>query len=218
MLTRQRLVSGYGFRPSSDHSVLVRIATECWEAKHPPATRTKKGKGKAKPSTTGTDKGKRSKKQGIEPTAGAPTPSATLDEQFYRMMHDDEAFWIRILRYEPIAFDELVSRALQAGIQGKKWKEELRRFLDMRVSLEVWIWNERSLRNVADAAGCDLLHCRPNRTKTSTLEGFMNITYPLLLSVLRIYDVCMSLPLRSITRNTRLTASRPFDGVILVIH
>jgi len=60
------------------------------------------------------------------------------------MIHDDPEFYIRVLRYEPIAFDELVSRALRAGIKGRGWKDELKRFMDARVSPEFEILSDGS--------------------------------------------------------------------------
>jgi hypothetical protein len=94
---------------------------------------TTKGKGKAKSKSKS-----KSATNEDTPAPAAETQALSLDDQFYHMIHDDHAFWVRVLRYEPIAFDELVSMALQRGIKGRGWKDELKQFLDARVSRAVW--------------------------------------------------------------------------------
>lgn len=128
------------------------MAIACWEATSGAAQTqaasktTEKEKEKAAP-------GKRAsrKKPIVSDDHEAATPGPTLDEQFYSMIHGDDAFWIRILRYEPIAFDELISRALAAGIAARGWKDELKRFLDTRVG-------SCDAQYRADTAGRYILH------------------------------------------------------------
>lgn len=73
----------------------------------------------------------------VDPDSATPActdKNATLDRQFYNMIHGDTQLYLRVLRYEPIAFDELASRAVQLGIKRKGWKSLLKEFLDKRVS------------------------------------------------------------------------------------
>ncbi|WOO79467.1 uncharacterized protein LOC62_02G002989 [Vanrija pseudolonga] len=151
----QRLAKQYGYRSDLGHAALVKVATNVWAALHPPdvpASRTK-GKGKGKNSATATIV--RAAKQPPAPRRRAPkkqttdassdagdaedadmgstaATNAALDAQFHAMIVGDKAFWLRILRYEPIAFDEMVSRGNVAGIKTRGWKNRLKRFLDLK--------------------------------------------------------------------------------------
>ncbi len=62
-----------------------------------------------------------------------------LDRLFHRLLTSDDALYARILRYEPLPFDELVSRALAAGVSARGWRPRLKRFLDLKVCLA---WDE----------------------------------------------------------------------------
>lgn len=155
----QRLAKQYGYRSDLGHAALVKVATNVWSALHPPdvPASSTKGKGKGKKPATATTV--RAAKQPPAPRRRAPkkpaaassdtedaedagggsiaATNAALDAQFHAMIVGDKAFWLRILRYEPIAFDEMVSRANVAGIKTRGWKNRLKRFLDLKVGL-VW--------------------------------------------------------------------------------
>lgn len=147
----QKLVEGYGFRAGKDKGGLVRVATECWVAIHgaaapseseedvplaqlhtPKATKRRAAKGAAAtassrsgpavPATPSKTKDKGKGKQDMT--------EEQLDELFFTMIRDDDPFYLRILRYEPIHWDEFVSRALRAGAHAKGWKDRMRMFLD----------------------------------------------------------------------------------------
>ncbi|SPO30095.1 uncharacterized protein UTRI_05934 [Ustilago trichophora] len=62
----------------------------------------------------------------------AVDPSPALAETMTTAIRSNEGLWARILRYEPISFDEFVSLATQSGISmdSGKSKEELRTWLD----------------------------------------------------------------------------------------
>lgn len=120
----------------------MRVATECWVAIHGAVSEseeevplaqlhTPKAKPKAKgarprsakasePATPSKSKGK----------GKADMTPDELDALFFAMIRDDDPFYLRILRYEPIHWDEFLSRAIRAGAQGKGWKDRLRSFLD----------------------------------------------------------------------------------------
>lgn len=147
----QKLVEGYGFRAGKDKGGLVRVATECWVAIHgsepapseseeevplaqlhtPKAskrrTAPRAGEGagstaNAEAASTSKGKGKGKEKQDMS--------EEELDKLFFAMIRDDDLFYLRILRYEPIHWDEFISRAIRAGADAKGWKERLRIFLD----------------------------------------------------------------------------------------
>lgn len=64
-----------------------------------------------------------------------------LDKLFRNMLINDDALYNRILLYEPLPFEELVSRAIAAGVSAKGWRPRLKRFLDLKVSLSWrWLW------------------------------------------------------------------------------
>ncbi|KAL7424442.1 hypothetical protein Q5752_000125 [Cryptotrichosporon argae] len=60
------------------------------------------------------------------------TAVVPLDTRFYELVMGDAELWLRVLRYEPISFDELVSKAIAAGIADRGWKLRLRRYLDLQ--------------------------------------------------------------------------------------
>lgn len=120
--------------------MLVKLATECWAALHPatPKPPKSKGKGKAKAPARVAKRGKTKKQPAIaseDEDDASEAASADLDALFRAMLVDDDALYARILRYEPLPFDELVSRAIAAGVSTKGWRPRLKRFLDMKVGL-----------------------------------------------------------------------------------
>lgn len=134
------MVKRYGYRATSDRQALIHIAAECWKALQKPKPSKpavkRKGKGKAATTKNNTRATGRDKQGTADPDTGTPTAQDSLAElhaKFHSMIVDDEAFWLRILRYEPISFDELVSRAFAAGVQGKAWQPKLKRYLDLKV-------------------------------------------------------------------------------------
>ncbi|WVW78726.1 hypothetical protein I302_100686 [Kwoniella bestiolae CBS 10118] len=81
-------------------------------------------------STTAKSKGKAKEKE-------QPKGKATyedLSKMFYKLIMDDDELYLRILRYEPISFDELVSKSIAAGIDREKrgWKKDLKKYLDLQ--------------------------------------------------------------------------------------
>lgn len=125
-------MEGYGFRAGKDKRALVRVATECWVAIHgaaseseeevplaqvvtprPKAAASRKGKGKAK-----------------EKEKEADMTPEELDVLFFGTITGDAQLHLRVLRYEPIHWDEFVARAVAAGVRAKGWKDRLRVFLD----------------------------------------------------------------------------------------
>ncbi|KAK8846750.1 hypothetical protein IAR55_005837 [Kwoniella newhampshirensis] len=80
-----------------------------------------KGKGKGK------DKEREESVEAIEKVAD-------LSSRFYNMIMGDRELYIRILRYEPISFDELVSKCFAAGLDklNRSWKKDLKRYLDLQ--------------------------------------------------------------------------------------
>ncbi|ORX34397.1 hypothetical protein BD324DRAFT_657762 [Kockovaella imperatae] len=55
-----------------------------------------------------------------------------LEKAFKTMILEDEEMYVRILRYEPMSFDELVAKAIRRGIEAVGWKGQLARFLDLQ--------------------------------------------------------------------------------------
>ncbi|CAK9783433.1 hypothetical protein CC85DRAFT_325284 [Cutaneotrichosporon oleaginosum] len=133
----QRLVKRYGYRPSKDKKVLVLLATECWEALHPTPVQPleNKGKGRAPAKPTPKPKPKPKTKSKTTETTDEDDAAATdqdLDQMFYDLLTSDDILYARILRYEPLPFDELVSRALAAGVSARGWKPRFKRYLDLK--------------------------------------------------------------------------------------
>ncbi|TXT06110.1 hypothetical protein VHUM_03583 [Vanrija humicola] len=133
----QKLAKQYGYRPDLSHAAMVKVATGVWLALHPPSASSPRTKGKAKPAAT--PQRRATKKQAAAPpdvddadVGSTAATNAALDAQFHAMIIGDKAFWLRILRYEPISFDEMVSRANVAGIKTRGWKNRLKRFLDLK--------------------------------------------------------------------------------------
>ncbi|WVQ84009.1 hypothetical protein IAT38_006154 [Cryptococcus sp. DSM 104549] len=132
----QKLTTGYGYRSVKVHKSLVKIAETCWKALNPregdlsPAERlakmiergkkrAEKMKGAEKADPGAKAKGKGKGKEDLTPF-------------FHDLIRNDGELYLRILRYEPISFDELISKALAAGVTKRGWKSELKRFLDLQ--------------------------------------------------------------------------------------
>ncbi|WWD22062.1 hypothetical protein CI109_106550 [Kwoniella shandongensis] len=100
--------------------------------------------GKVPKSTIETPKGKaigKGKKKAIQPEeeTGVQIEEEVeivddLSSRFFDMIKNDKELYIRILRYEPISFDELISKGFAAGIDKLKrgWKKDLKRYLDLQ--------------------------------------------------------------------------------------
>ncbi|OCF37572.1 hypothetical protein I316_00698 [Kwoniella heveanensis BCC8398] len=82
----------------------------------------------------GKSKGKGKEKE-KEPSQSVLTKDPVdMDQKFYDMIMGDRELWSRILRYEPINFDEMISKSIAAGIDklSRSWKKELKRYLDLQ--------------------------------------------------------------------------------------
>ncbi|WRT65014.1 uncharacterized protein IL334_001955 [Kwoniella shivajii] len=64
----------------------------------------------------------------------AKSGKVDLSKRFYDMIMNDQELWLRILRYEPISFDELVSKSIASGIdkESRSWKKDLKKYLDLQ--------------------------------------------------------------------------------------
>nr|XP_019005401.1 uncharacterized protein I203_02254 [Kwoniella mangroviensis CBS 8507]OCF68862.1 hypothetical protein I203_02254 [Kwoniella mangroviensis CBS 8507] len=69
-----------------------------------------------------------------EPKGKGKVTYEDLSKMFYRLIMDDQELYLRILRYEPISFDELISKSIASGIDKEKrgWKKDLKRYLDLQ--------------------------------------------------------------------------------------
>ncbi|GAA6056730.1 hypothetical protein JCM3770_005869 [Rhodotorula araucariae] len=122
----QREVAKYGFRPSKERSVLERQLGDVWRALHPtpsaaatdeaatpPATPHKKTRGrKKKGSAAPADEGERA--------SDVDGDGETVGEKLRRLIIADEALYLRILRYEPVHFDEFIALAAKGGVKVAK--------------------------------------------------------------------------------------------------
>ncbi|WWD00321.1 hypothetical protein V866_007232 [Kwoniella sp. B9012] len=77
-------------------------------------------------------KAKEKEKEREEPRG--KTTYEDLSKMFYKLIMDDQELYLRILRYEPISFDELISKSIASGIDKEKrgWKKDLKRYLDLQ--------------------------------------------------------------------------------------
>ncbi|ORY88960.1 hypothetical protein BCR35DRAFT_300718 [Leucosporidium creatinivorum] len=122
----QKEVTRYGFRISKERSVLVDQLTQVWIATHPQAAVV--GKKKVATKKAATTKGR--KKKVVVEAEGAEEEGEieSLGERLRTLLVGEEEMYLKILRYEPIFFDEIVSLASTNGI--KCAKPVLMRFLD----------------------------------------------------------------------------------------
>nr|XP_019008744.1 uncharacterized protein I206_06426 [Kwoniella pini CBS 10737]OCF47525.1 hypothetical protein I206_06426 [Kwoniella pini CBS 10737] len=148
----QKLIISYGYRTSNDYDSLIKIAIDCWKALNPlsPILQKEKEKGKSiktkkrieRDSSINTqDKSTHSKRKDKLKESGNSKEMIKnkitledLNKIFYKLIMDDKELWLRILRYEPINFDELISKSIANGIdkQRKTWKKDLKKYLDMQ--------------------------------------------------------------------------------------
>nr|AAV28735.1 BSP1p [Cryptococcus gattii] len=142
------LTADYGYGPIKDQLSLVRIAAECWKALNAPEAEASEGSlSSAESSFSSNDyshpseddgdddqkhcKGKSSAGEGSNEDKTNDTV-VDLHGQFYNMMVNDYDLYLRILHYQPIAFDELVSKAIGSGMTRRGWKKELKNYLDIQ--------------------------------------------------------------------------------------
>nr|AEG78590.1 BSP1 [Cryptococcus gattii] len=140
------LTAGYGYGPIKDQLSLVRIAAECWSFKCLEAEASEGSLSSAESISSSNDyshpseddgddqkhcKGKSSAEEGLNEDKTNDTV-VDLHGQFYNMMVNDYDLYLRILHYQPIAFDELVSKAIGSGMTRRGWKKELKNYLDIQ--------------------------------------------------------------------------------------
>ena len=86
------------------------------------------------PSASGTGTG-----TGTESGVEHEPDSRPMEVRFREMVVSDPELYLRILYYEPIHFDEFVSRAIRAGLKDRRdkgWKIALKKFLDFEVGFQ----------------------------------------------------------------------------------
>jgi hypothetical protein len=111
-MTLQKLCNSFGYRPSTKHSALVKIATDCWCALNPPERAVFRAESASSEDIPlATKKAKVKTKTTTKVPAGTATMKTTkgkqkelveqdVEEEFYRMIKDDSELYLRILRYE----------------------------------------------------------------------------------------------------------------------
>ncbi|GJN92570.1 hypothetical protein Rhopal_005600-T1 [Rhodotorula paludigena] len=130
----QREVAKYGFRASREKSVLVRQLHDVWRAMHPDGAAAAGDADVSPPKKRGRRKKKDAAAAAASADEGAQVEEEkeTVGEKLRRLIVADEALYIRILRYEPIHFDEFVRLAASNGV--KVSKPLLMRCLDEQLS------------------------------------------------------------------------------------
>lgn len=144
----QLLTTDYGYRSVKDRSSLVRIATECWKALNPLEAEASEGSmSSGEPICLGNgylhvseNDGNYDQKQckggsseGEGPNKGKSNDNVVdLHDQFHDIIVNDSDLYLRILHYEPVAFDELVIKAIASGMTRRGWKKELKNYLDLQ--------------------------------------------------------------------------------------
>ncbi|ODO03116.1 hypothetical protein I350_05961 [Cryptococcus amylolentus CBS 6273] len=147
----KELQARYGYRPVKDHTVLVSLAIECWKAlaadpetpSNPPGPLLDSAKDSATwsvavqflPGGQVGDIAETSNPQAIEKgcqKVKKPGVEVDLEQVFYGVIKEDFDLYLRVLRYEPLSLDELISKCLRAGITKKGWKAHLKRYLDLQ--------------------------------------------------------------------------------------
>ncbi|ODN75374.1 hypothetical protein, variant [Cryptococcus amylolentus CBS 6039] len=145
----QRLTTGYGYRSFKNHTVLVRLAIECWKALAADPESPSSPPGPLLDSATwsvavqslpGGQVGDIAETENSQATemgcqeVKKPGVEVDLDQVFYGVIKEDFDLYLRVLRFEPLSLDELISKCLRAGITKKGWKAHLKRYLDLQVS------------------------------------------------------------------------------------
>nr|AEG78611.1 BSP1 [Cryptococcus gattii] len=143
----QLLTADYGYRSVKDRSSLVWIATECWKALNPLEAEASEGNmSLGEPICLGNGylhvsegdgnydqkqcKGGSSEGEGSN--KGKSDDNVDLHDQFHNIIVNDHDLYLRILHYEPVAFDELVIKAIASGMTRRGWKKELKNYLDLQ--------------------------------------------------------------------------------------
>lgn len=142
------LIADYGYKPIKDQLSLVQVAAECWKALNPLESETSEGSASsAEFISLGNDCSHPSEDDGNNDQKPCKSKSSEgevlnkgkingtvvdLHGQFQGMLTSDHDLYLRILRYEPIAFDELVSKAIASGMTRRGWKKELKNYLDLQ--------------------------------------------------------------------------------------
>ncbi|OWT39675.1 hypothetical protein C362_02165 [Cryptococcus neoformans Bt1] len=155
----QLLTADYGYKPIKDQLSLVQIAAECWKALNPIESEISHGSVPwAESISLGIDyshpnkddgnngqkpyKSKTSEGEGLNKGKTSVT-LIDLHGQFQEMVMNDHDLYLRILHYEPIAFDELVSKVIASGMTRRGWKKELKNYLDLQ-SVTYFTWHPTS--------------------------------------------------------------------------
>ncbi|TYJ51473.1 hypothetical protein B9479_007950 [Cryptococcus floricola] len=143
----KELQARYGYRPVKNHTVLVRLAIECWKAlaadpespSSPPGplldSATWSVTVQSLPGGQAGDIAEMGNPQATEmgcQKVKKPGVEVDLDQVFYGVIKEDFDLYLRVLRYEPLSLDELISKGLRAGITKKGWKAHLKRYLDLQ--------------------------------------------------------------------------------------
>ncbi|KIR40928.1 hypothetical protein I307_05308 [Cryptococcus deuterogattii 99/473] len=144
----QLLTADYGYRSVKDRSSLVRIATECWKALNPLEAEASEGSmssgericlgnGYLQVSEDDGNYDQKQCKGGSSEGEGSNKGKSNdnvvdLYDQFHDIIVNDHDLYLRILHYEPIAFDEMVIKAIASGITRRGWKKELKNYLDLQ--------------------------------------------------------------------------------------
>ncbi|KAM0752880.1 hypothetical protein T439DRAFT_323489 [Meredithblackwellia eburnea MCA 4105] len=113
----QAEVAKYGFRISKERSVLEDQLTKVWIAMHPPPVALKEIE------TGGTSKKPRSRKKkvGAGEEEMPEDVGETVAERLRKaIMEDSQNLYLKVLRYEPIFFDEVVAFAADRNIKVSK--------------------------------------------------------------------------------------------------
>jgi hypothetical protein len=96
LIKMQRLTGGYGYRPSTNHPALVKIAIECWRAIHPlPTITPPRSRPTREPSASSEEVPLSAKR-----TRSRPAATGDLNTQFFEMIQGDHELYNRILHYE----------------------------------------------------------------------------------------------------------------------
>ncbi|KDE04330.1 hypothetical protein MVLG_05210 [Microbotryum lychnidis-dioicae p1A1 Lamole] len=126
--TLRRQVKGFGFRVSKEKSVLVDQLIKVWIAMHPPEPPTKSPKVK-KPKAAAAKKTKKKKKdKAADASEEEVVDERSLSAKMRESVLAHEAIYLKVLRYEPIFFDDIV--ALATGSKIKVAKAVLAKWLD----------------------------------------------------------------------------------------
>ncbi|KAJ9104782.1 hypothetical protein QFC19_003923 [Naganishia cerealis] len=151
----QGAVAVFGLKPSKIAKTMIKQLQQCWEATHPEKPVKGKGKGRAKAVTKTTASRKKkvaveaesseeenlaSQVEGTKKTAtkkkavakkDKPVPLTVeqLNAEFEKIILEPDLY-IRVLRYEPLYFESLVTMGTERGISDTGWKNVFKKYLD----------------------------------------------------------------------------------------